>query len=327
MKILLTGPDGLLGSNLVRELLKRGHELHGLVQPNRPAKTLQGLNIKLIEGDVLNYETLERAGENMEVIFHLAALTNLWPARAALTRRVNIEGTANVIRLAKAKKVKRLIYVGTANSFSFGSKDKPGKEGTPYMCSRYNLDYMDSKYLAHQMVLRAVEEGLPALVVNPTFMLGPYDSLPSSGTMVLAINSQKLRGYAPGGRNFICVKDAAVGIANAMDMGRIGESYIIGNENLTYKEAFGKMTRVLSVKSPKWPLPKWLILFYGRLNSILANISGKKPMVSYEMAMISCDTHYFSSEKAVRELDLPQSPIEDGIKDCFDWLEANGYVN
>ena len=186
---------------------------------------------------------------------------------------------------------------------------------------------MDSKYEAHKLVLQAVSEGLPALIVNPTFMIGPYDSAPSSGAMVLAVYDGKIPFSAPGGRNYICAKDAAVGIANALNRGRIGESYILGNINMTYKEAFETIASVIGARAPRWVMPGSIILTYGWLSSLLTGIFGTRPKVSFPMARIACDSHFFTAEKAVRELELPQSPIEDGIKDCFDWFSNNGYIN
>ncbi len=326
MKIFITGGDGLLGSNLVRELLGKGHNLRVLVQPGRDVNTLDGLNLEKAEGNLLNYESLKATAKNVEAIFHVAANTSIWPSRSEMVNKVNIEGTRNILRLAKELDIKKLVYVGTANTFSFGIIKAPGHEDTKYLGQQYGLDYMDSKWKAHQLVMEAVKEGLPAVVVNPTFMLGAYDSAPSSGAMILAIYAKKLPGYAPGGRNYICVKDAAKGIANALDKGKIGESYIIGNENLSYKEAFGKMAAELEVAPPGLGIPKWGLLAYGRLGSLIAGITGRKPTVSYPMAKIACDAHYFTAEKAVRELDLPQTPIEEGIRESFNWLKANGYL-
>ena len=326
MKIFITGGDGFLGSNLVRVLLDKGHELHILIQEGRVTNTLDGLDITFVEGDLLNFESLKQAAKDAEAIFHIAASTSIWPSRSEIVNTVNIEGTQNILQLAKELKVKKLVYVGTANTFSFGSIENPGIEDTAYLGRKYGLDYMDSKYEAHQLVMKAVKEGVPAVVVNPTFMLGAYDSAPSSGAMILAVHSEKLPGYAPGGRNYICVKDAATGIANALEKGRVGESYIIGNENLSYKEAFGKIAKVLGVKPPKIDIPKWGILAYGKIGDIAANITGRKPTVSFPMAKIACDAHYFTAKKAIRELDLPQSPIEEGIRESFNWLKSNGYI-
>lgn len=324
MRILITGADGLLGSNLVRELDKRGHSLRALVQEGRQSITLQDLNIDFVTGDLLDPASLDRASEGIDAIYHVAAHTGIWPSRQEIVNRVNIEGTKNMLALAKRIGVKKMVYVGTANTFSFGTKKNPGKENTPYIGHKYGLDYMDSKYQAHLHVMEAVEEGLPVTIVNPTFMLGPYDTGPSSGAMVLAVYNQAVPGFAPGGRNYICVKDAAVGIANALELGRVGESYIIGNRNLSYEEAFTLMADVLNVKKPRLKIPSFLLLTYGMMGSMYSKITGKKPTVSLPMAKIACDKHYFSAEKAIKELKLPQSPIEEGILECFNWMKSNG---
>lgn len=324
MKITITGADGLLGSNLVRVLLERGHQIRALVHHGRHPKTILDLDIELVEGDILNLESLRRAAEGTEAIFHLAAHTGTWPSRSEIVRKVNIDGTKNVLSVAKEMSVKRMIYVGTASTFGFGTKENPGKEGNPYKSGRYGMDYLDSKYMAHQLVMQAIGEGLPAVVLNPTFMLGPYDSAPSSGAMVLAIYKEMLPGYAPGGRNFVCVKDAAIGISNALEKGRIGECYIIGNKNMSYQEVFSLMADTLGVKRPSTRMPKSLVLAYGLLAHGIAKLLGNSPKVSYPMAKISCDSHYYTAEKAVKELDLPQSPIEEGILECINWMKSNG---
>lgn len=326
MTILLTGANGLLGSNLVRELLKRGHRVRAFIFPGEKTPTLAGLPIEKVEGNILHYEDLKWASYGVDAIFHLAANTSYWPSRDSNVRTVNVEGTRNVLKLCKAIRIKRLVYVGTANTFSFGSITNPGKEDTKYLGHKYGMDYMDSKYNAHLLVMAAVEDGVPAVIVNPTFMLGAYDSKPSSGTMLMAIHSKKVLGYTSGGRNFIYVNDAAVGIANALSKGRIGESYIIGNQNLTYKLAFAKMARVAQVAPPRLPFPKWAVWLYGVIGTFQGWLTNKKPTVTLPMAKISCDGHYFSAEKAVRELGLPQTPIEVGIRESLEWLKTNKYL-
>jgi len=327
-KILVTGADGLLGSNLVRELLKRSYSVYAFVQPGRQQKTLAGLDIEKVCGDLLNEEEILNAMNGCDAVIHAAASTSLWPSRSSMVNRVNIDGTVNVIKAAQHHKIKRIVFVNTANSFGFGTKQHPGVEDNPNKSEKYRLDYMDSKYKAQQLVLKAVrEEGFPAVIVNPTFMLGPYDSMPSSGAMVLAIYNQKIPGYPVGGKNYICVKDAAVAIANAITMGRIGECYILGNQNLSYKEAFTRIAQTIGVHSPRFLMPAIISKIYGWIASILSKISGKAPVVSYNMARIACDEHYFSPAKAIAELGLPQTPLEVGIKECFEWLKENGYTD
>ena len=213
---------------------------------------------------------------------------------------MNIEGTENVIQAIKDNNVKRLVYVGTANSFGNGSSlEDLGDETNEYTAHKYGLDYMDSKKKAQDLLLDAVKkDGLPAIIVNPTFMIGPYDSKPSSGTMVLAIYNGKVPGYTRGGKNYIAVKDAAVAIANGITMGRIGECYILGNENLSYKDAFEKIAQSIGGKAPKLGMANSIMRAYGSINSFLAKMFRYKPAVTKELAAISCDNFYYSADKA-----------------------------
>ena len=327
MKILVTGPDGVLGSNLVRELLSRDYDVTVLLEDGKKAPTLDGLSINKLSGNILNQNDLDKAIEGKNIVIHCAASTSVYPARSEIVNKVNIEGTKNVISAVQKHNVDRLIYVGTANSFGFGDATSPGVEGNPYTSIKYGLDYMDSKRIAQEVILESVEkDGLPAIVVNPTFMIGPYDSRPSSGAMVLAIHNGKVPGYTNGGKNYVAVKDAATAIANAVTMGRIGECYILGNVNLTYKEAFELIADTIGSKAPKRRLSNFMVKSYGSINSSLAKIFKFYPSVTKELATISCEIHYYSPEKARKELGLPQTPLKVAIKECFDWLDQNGYT-
>ncbi|MEN9401194.1 MAG: hypothetical protein RL632_2297, partial [Bacteroidota bacterium] len=143
MEILVTGPDGVLGSNLVRELIHRHYNVHVLVEPGKDPITLKGLPITVIHGNILDADSITNAVSGKEIVFHCAAATSVYPPRNEMVNRVNIEGTQNIINAVLKHGVKRLIYVGTANSFSFGtSHDAPGVEDTPYLSVKYGLDYM-----------------------------------------------------------------------------------------------------------------------------------------------------------------------------------------
>jgi len=186
---------------------------------------------------------------------------------------------------------------------------------------------MDSKYKAQQLILNEVKENaLPAVIVNPTFMFGPYDSTPSSGAMIVALYKGKVPGYTSGGRNYVCAKDAAVAIANALTKGRLGECYILGNQNLSYREAFEKIAVTIGVKPPSLPIPSVFAKLYGGIGSLTGKLTGKAPAISYPLSRIACDEHYYTPAKAVKELELPQTSVEVGIKECFDWLKENGYL-
>ena len=327
-RVLVTGGDGFLGTNVVRELLSRGYEVRTLIEPGRDPATLRGLPVVSVAGDIRDSTAVSSAGAGCDYIIHTAAFTSLWPSRSRLLHQVNVEGTVSVIRAALALSVKRLVYVGSANSFGFGTKESPGDESRPYSCGKYRLGYMDTKYDAHRGVLDAIErKGLPALILAPTFMFGPHDTKPGSGRMILAIARNEVPGYTSGGRCFLSVKDAAVAIANALERGRVGESYILGNENLSYREIFELIARVVGVRPPRRKIPAFLSRAVGLFGSAAGTLIRIEPKISLPMARMSTDYHFYCAAKAVRELGLPQTKVEQAVGEAYNWFCENGYMS
>lgn len=327
MKVLVTGADGFLGNNIVRELLKRKIEVTAFIQKNSPVKTLDELSIEKIYGDLLILEEVEQAAQGCDYIIHAAANTNIWPQRSEIIWKVNYQGTLNVIKAALKNNVKRLVSIGTANSFGNGTLEKPGDESSPFTAGTYALDYIDSKLEAQKTIISYVkEEGLDAVILNPTFMLGPYDTKPSSGALLLALYNNEVPGYTTGGKNFVHVKDVAVAACNALSMGKRGECYIMANENLSYKEFNHLVAEIFKVKAPKWFIPTPFILLFGLLSQWWAILSKTTPKVSLAVARLSLITNYYTSAKAIRALDMPQTPIKEAVEEAFAWFKQNGYL-
>lgn len=284
--------------------------------------------IELVEGDICNVNDVMNATKGCAGVIHAAALAQVNPARNPAVWEVNKTGTEHLLQAVRAHGVRRLVYVGSANVFGFGPKERPGDEKHPYSGKHYGVDYMDSKVAATELVRQAAHTGdVPAVLVHPSFMLGSLDSKPTSGAMLLAIAKRQLPGYTVGGKNFIHVRDAAIGTVNALTMGRIGQSYILGNENLTYHDAFSLMATIAGVQPPRFALSPAITSLYGRLADWWAERTGKPAQVTLPMAMIANDGHYFSSQKAINELNLPQTPIREAIQEAYDWFAAHGYVN
>jgi dihydroflavonol-4-reductase len=258
---------------------------------------------------------------------HAAAATQVNPARDSIIHEVNVTGTSHVIEACLGHEIKRLIHVGTANSFASGCKQKPGNEHGSYNGYKYGLDYIDSKHEAQNLVLNAVTaKGLNAVIVNPTFMIGPYDTKPSSGALILALYHKKIPIFTQGSKTYIAVKDAVVAIANALTLGQVGECYILGNHSLSYKEAFELIAETIGVKAPKFSLPSQMVKFFGICNSRYGKISGKVPPVTKELALLSCDHHCYSGEKARQQLQMPCTDIRIAVKECFEWFQQNRYT-
>lgn len=330
--ILLTGANGFLGSHIAQELLRRRYAVRALVRPGSNRKALlanatNGLPIDFVEGDIRDDAQVRRAAKGCAAAIHAAAFTQVDPARHPDHWSINKTGTDNVIAAVRAESLRRLVYVGTANVFGFGSKDQPGHEKMPYTGDRYGLDYMDSKVAATKAVIEAVRQhNVPAVLVHPAFLLGPLDVKPSSGAMLLAVAKRQLPGYPVGGKNFIHVRDAAIATTNALTMGRVGQSYILGHENLTYLDAFKLMATVAGVRPPWLPLPPTLARWYGQLAEWVAQRTGRPARVNTAMALVGNDGHYFTAQKAIEELKLPQTPVRQAIEEAYAWFRANGYL-
>ncbi|QJD77425.1 NAD-dependent epimerase/dehydratase family protein [Spirosoma rhododendri] len=325
--VLLTGANGFLGSHLTRELLRRGYAVRAFVRSRTNSPTLANLPIELVEGDILDADALDRAATGCDAVIHAAALAQVNPARSPALWAVNQTGTANVIRAVQQAGVGRLVYVGTANVFGFGTLDLPGDETTLFAGHRYGSDYIDSKRAATLLVEQAVREtGLPAVLVHPTFMLGSLDAKPTSGQLLLELYRGRLIGYPAGGKNYVHVQDVATATVNALTQGRIGESYILGHQNLSYRDAFRLMAERMNVQPPRLSLPPALARLYGYGCDAWTRLTGRPAPVNSAMVAVANDGHYFQSRKAIAELGLTQTPIETAIDEAFDWFNEHDYV-
>ena len=327
MKVFVTGADGMLGSNIVKELLRQGYAVRAFLLPGRNSKSLQGAAVEETFGNLLNPADIRGALQGCEAVIHAAADTSVWPSRSERVRGVNVDGTRNLLAAAKSVGVQRFVQIGSASSFGLGTKAQPADETTPCASKKYGLDYCDSKHEAQEMVLRAVrEENFPALIITPTFMFGPFDSKPGSGKMILAIAQGKLPAYTSGGKNFVYTGDVAVAVVNALTKGRVGQCYIAGNENLNFKEITALIAEEVGAKAPSFAMPDALIKLAGRLGSIFGKMFGFEPRLSYPMSLIACDGQYFSSHKAVRELGMPQTDLRIAVREAHRWFQENGYL-
>ncbi|MBW6491723.1 MAG: NAD-dependent epimerase/dehydratase family protein [Lentimicrobium sp.] len=324
MKILITGADGMLGSNLTRLLLARGHEVSALIHPTSKAKTLEGLDIKRFTGDLLQPETLISPMKGQDVVIHAAASTRIWPPRSETIRKINVEGTLNIIEAVLQHKISRLVFIGSGSSVN-AKPDASGKSSFPG--SKYGLDYIDTKHQALSMVMEAVKNrNLPALAILPSFMIGPYDSLPGSGKMILAAAKGKLKFYTGGGRNFIHVNDVATAIANSLDYGKVGKCYLACNENLSYQEFLAKVSGIVGIPEPRLRIPDFLVKFSGLIGSGYGYMFRREPLLSYPMARISCDNQFMTDDGSREELKITKTDIEIAIKECYQWFLENNYL-
>jgi dihydroflavonol-4-reductase len=326
--VFVTGGDGLLGSNVVRELLAKGYKVRALVQKGRNADTIRNLkNVEIVRGDLLRPVKLVAYMKDCDYVIHIAALTASWPSRSRKFFKVNVEGTRNIIDAALYREVERFVYISSSNTVGFTrSKNRPGNENTPWQGDQ-GMDYALSKRKAHVMVDKAVEEeGLPATIICPGFMFGPYDSGPTSGQLLIKAWHQDLKFATRGGKNFVAARDVGVAIVNALEEDVIGETFICGNANLTFPELFQMIEDVTGIPQPHSVVPPLLVNIAGWSMDMVSKITHKQPMLSFPMAKNASERMYFSAEKAVKKLKMPQTDLRQAIRETYHWFGKNGYL-
>lgn len=327
MKVLVTGANGLLGSNIVRQLLKRGMQTRAMIRPDARLLSLDGCDPEYFAGYITSHEDVKKAVAGCDYIIHTAAITDPTLPRLSDYMKVNVDGTQNIIDASITNKIKRLVYISSTNSIGYGSKENPGTEEKPPMKPYTDSFYAISKYKAEQKVINAVSRnGLNAVILNPSFMIGPYDSKPSSGRLLLIGYKDRIVFLTHGGKNFVPVEDVAIGSCNALTKGRTGEKYLLTNSNLSYKEFYDIVDTITGYKRYKIIMPSWMVRFTGLLGSI-GSYSGKQVLLNYNNAKILTVQNFYRADKAIKELDFPQSDIKIAITKALNWFRENNYIN
>ena len=326
IKVLVTGANGLLGSNIVRELLNRGIQTRAMVRANADLLSLDGCDTEYFFGHITSPEDTFKAAAGCDYIIHSAAITDQTLTRLDDYMKVNVDGTQNIIDAAFVNNIKRLVYISSTNSIGHGTKDDPGTEDRPPMKPYTESHYAVSKFMAEQKVMKAVNKnGLDAIILNPSFMIGPYDSKPSSGKLLLIGYRDKIVFLTYGGKNFVPVEDVAVASCNALKKGRRGERYLLTNSNLSYKEFYDIVDDITGFKRIKVIMPSWMVKCTGLLGSLAAR-TGKQVLLNYNNARILTVRNFYCADKAVKELDFPQSDIKSAIIKALNWFRENNYI-
>jgi dihydroflavonol-4-reductase len=325
-KVLVTGATGLLGSNIAADLLQRGYEVRVLLRKSSNPIALAGLDVEKHYGDIVSADDVLAAAKGCAAVIHSAANTSQWGPELALHDAVNIQGTRNVLDAVKKWDLERFVHVSTANTFRPGSLEHPGDETGDFSYTVLRTNYIDTKNQAQQLVIDAVRnEGIPAIIVNPTFMIGGRDAKPSSGKMVLYYLRTPVVMCPSGGKNFVPVKDAAAGAVNALQHGRFAECYLLANANLNYRQFFNLIGEVIGRRKPSFNAPPGFLKGVGRTGDFISSLIGRKIPLSYANSSLLTIDNYYTPKKAITELQMPQTPLENAIHDAVTWFAANKY--
>lgn len=323
MQALVTGGTGFIGSSVVRALLAAGYEVRALVRKSSDTRNLDGLEIERVIGDITDRASLARAMRGCTHVFHAAALYSFWVTVPGLIERVNIEGTSNVLQEALQAGMERVVYTSSVAALAVPVNGKPVDESTPIDPSRIIGAYKKSKYLAEQVALEYAKKGLPVVIVNPSFPVGPRDIKPTpTGKMIVDFLNHRLPAYVDTGMNVVDVEDVARGHVLAAERGRIGERYILGGKNMTMGELLGILEKITGIPAPRWRLPYLPLLALSYVNAAWCRMMGSTPRMTPDTMRMSAHHMYYDPTKAIEELGLPQTPPEVALEKAVNWFTA-----
>ncbi len=327
MKVLVTGATGFIGFHVAMLLHEGGYHVIALAREGSDTSLLAELGVETAQGDIRDPEAVYRTLKGCRRLYHIAADYRLWVPDPETMYEINVQGTRNVMEAALRLSVEKVVYTSTVGVFAPRSNGRLSNEESTADISEMVGHYKKSKFLAEQEVRRFVELGLPAVIVNPSTPVGPNDRKPTpTGKIIVDFFNDKIPAYIDTGLNFVDVADVAAGHLLASEHGKIGESYILGNRNITLREFFVCLATLRGKKPPKVRLPYLPVLVAAHINEALSKMTGKQPAIPLTGVRMAKNYMYFDSSKAIRELHLPQSPIEGAIEKAICWFERKGYI-
>jgi dihydroflavonol-4-reductase len=326
-KVFVTGATGFIGASLARELLELGCEVRALVRHGSDRRNLNGLEIEFWEGDLRDRHSLAKGLAGCDTLFHAAADYRLWTRDPATMYAVNVEGTRSILQAALAKEISKVVYTSSVGTLGNPGNGTPGTEETPVSFADMVGHYKKSKFLAERVADSFIEQGLPLVIVNPSTPVGRLDIKPTpTGKIIVDFLNRKMPAYLDTGLNLIDVQDCAKGHILAALHGRIGEKYILGNENLTLKDIFTLLQQISGLPAPRVKLPYAPILLAAYLNEGISKLTRREPLIPLAGVQMAGKLMFFDSSKAIRELGLPQHPVKNALEKAVDWFRAEGYV-
>lgn len=324
--ILVTGGTGLLGSHLLLELARTGKKTRALKRKGsnldrvrkvfsyydaNPDELLK--NIEWFEGDLLDFGSVEDALDGILEIYHAGAVVSFFPSDHKAMLKVNIDGTANLINLSLDKKIEKFCYVSSVATLGRADNDGLTDESTYWKNSKKNSQYAISKYGAEREVWRGMEEGLNALIVNPSVILGPGFWNDNSGLFRLVW--QGLKYYTRGVNGYVDVRDVVTAMITLMDQNTFGERFVVSAENLSYQQLFSMMAKHLGKPAPSVNVPPALSHIAWRVEAVRSFLLRTRPEVTREMAVTASQKYCFSNEKLKNSIGFRFIPIGDSIRE------------
>jgi dihydroflavonol-4-reductase len=328
MKIFLTGATGFVGHHAARALAAQGAELRLLVRKTSNLDNLHGLRAETHVGDLSDPATIKPALEGCDAVMHVAADYRLWIPDPAEMYKANVEGTRELLRLAREADVPRFVYTSSVATMGFRKDNVVINEDSPVSLKSMVGHYKRSKYLAEQEALEAAAKGQKVVILNPTTPVGAYDRKPTpTGRIILDFLNGKFPAYMDTGLNLVDVEEIARTHVAALTTGQFGRRYILGGENLTLKQILDKLSELSGVPSPTMKIPFMVAAMYAFFEeTITGKIRKKEPRATLEEVRMGRKNMYASSARAQQELGFRIQPVMPALRAAVEWFAENGYV-
>lgn len=324
VKTLVTGATGFVGSAVARRLLREGHQVRVLARASSDRRNLQDLEVEVYEGDLTKTDSLQRACDGCDALFHVAADYRLWAPNSAELYRNNVDGTRAILNAAKITGVSRIVYTSSVATLGIPGDGRSGDESTPVSLSNMIGHYKRSKFLAEEVAKEFARDGLPVVIVNPSTPIGPRDIKPTpTGRIVRDAMAGRLPAYVDTGLNVVHVDDVAEGHWLAYQKGTVGERYILGGQNLSLRELLVEIADIVGRTPPRWRLPHSAVMPIAYAAEGWARLTGTQPIATVEEVRMSKKRMFFSSAKAERELGYAPGSFRRALEDAVAWFKQN----
>jgi dihydroflavonol-4-reductase len=326
--ILITGGSGFVGAAVVRQLLQAGHAVRALIRPTSARTNLAGLPVEIVQGDLRDPGSLNRAMAGIRFVFHVAADYRLWARHPQDIVQTNVEGTRALMEAALRAGVERIVYTSSVATLKARPDGAPSDETFALDAGSAIGAYKYSKVVAERLVESMVaERKLPAVIVNPSTPIGPRDIRPTpTGRIIVEAAAGRMPAYVDTGLNLVHVDDVAAGHLLALTKGRIGERYILGGQDVLLGDMLGEIARQTGRSPPRLRLPRRLIFPIAYAAEAVAYFTGREPFVTTTGLRLAKDRMFFTSAKAERELSYRARPYREAVAEAIAWFRQHGYL-
>ena len=328
-QILITGATGFVGSAVAKNLCEAGFAVRALVRRGSPRAHLASLELELIEGDLRDRASIARAMHGVRYVFHVAADYRLWARDKREIFAANVDGTRNVMDAALRAGAERVVYTSSVATLALRPDGAPADESVALSEGQGIGAYKRSKIAAERLVDAMVaNDGLPAVIVNPSTPIGPRDVKPTpTGRIIVEAARGRIPGFVDTGLNLVHVDDVAEGHLAALRRGVIGQRYILGGTNVPFAEMLADIARLVGRPPPRLRIPRAVALPVAYAAEAMAWLTGREPFATVDGIRMSAHHMFFTAAKAERELGFRARPYLQGLEDAIRWFRDAGYLD